>query len=109
MKALRLPTRVSTVAYWFASAAHAIPPLVRVSPWRSWKLGDSLPGPGLLLLPAALLRLLSREREWGSLRSPDVPSRAVAVFQDPGRIDVSSPLTATSMLPPFVRQRRLRR
>jgi len=31
------------------------------------------------------------------------------VFQDPGRIDVSSPLTATSMLPPFVRQRRLRR
>jgi hypothetical protein len=39
MKALRLPTRVSTVAYWFASAAHAIPPLVRVSPWRSWKLG----------------------------------------------------------------------
>jgi len=64
MKVLRLPTRVSTVAYWFASAAHAIPPLVRVSPWRSWKLGDSLPGPGLLLLPAALLRLLSREREW---------------------------------------------
>src|SRR6266436_7369836 len=45
----------------------------------------------------------------GSLRSPDVPSRAFAVFQDPGRIDVSSPLTATSMLPPFIGQRRLRR
>jgi hypothetical protein len=26
------------------------------------------------------------------------------VFQDPGRINVSSPMTATSMLPPFVAQ-----
>ena len=45
----------------------------------------------------------------GSLRSPGDPSRASAAFQDPGRTDVSLPLTATSMLPPLSGRRRLRR
>src|SRR6266545_530659 len=45
MKALRLPIRVSMVAYWFASTAHGYL-RVRVSPQRSRKLGGLLPGQG---------------------------------------------------------------
>jgi len=37
----------------------------------------------------------------GSLRSSGNPSRAFAPFQDPGRTDVSSPWTATPVLPPL--------
>jgi len=44
----------------------------------------------------------------GSLRSSGDPSRVFAAFQDPGRIDVPSPLSATSMLPPLCGRRRLR-
>ena len=44
----------------------------------------------------------------GPLRSSGDPSRASAAFQDPGRIDVPSPLAVTSMLPPLSGRRRLR-
>jgi len=61
MKALRLPTRVSTVTYWFAPAAHAIL-LVRVPPWRSWRSGGLLQAGAFVAgCPAPVL---ARGREW---------------------------------------------
>ena len=65
--------------------------------------------PGLCLLPAALLRFPSRGREWdlsGLQAIHPVPS---AAFQDPGRTDVSSPVTAMSVLPPYSGLRRPQR
>jgi hypothetical protein len=62
MKALRLPTRVSTVAYWFASAARAIL-LVRVR--LALPEGRrSLPGLGLGCAGRPFSGLLTRGREW---------------------------------------------
>ena len=48
MKALRLPSRVSTVAYLVRFHRPRFTPSVRVSPRRSRKIGVS-PGPGLLV------------------------------------------------------------
>src|SRR2546428_2157791 len=64
MKALRLPTRVSTAAYLvrFRSPRDSSSrSYLALALQEAWSL---LPGGGLLLLPAALLRLLSRGREW---------------------------------------------
>src|SRR6202047_3615589 len=62
MKALRLPTRLSPVAYWFAPAAHTIL-RCSCSLARSRKDGGSLPGQGLFCrLP--LVRLPACGREW---------------------------------------------
>src|SRR5215204_3750488 len=89
MKALRLPTRVSAVAYWFAPAAHAI--LLCSCPLqRSRKFGGLFPARALVP-PVALLRLARAWTRMGSLRSSGDPSRAFAPFQDPGRTDVTSP------------------
>src|SRR6266849_7724689 len=44
----------------------------------------------------------------GSLRSSGDPSCAFAPLQDPGRTNVPSPLSGTSMLPPLDGRRRLR-
>src|SRR6266849_10668176 len=44
----------------------------------------------------------------GSLRSSGDPSCAFAPLQDPGRTNVPSPLSGTSMLPPLAGRRRLR-
>ena len=44
----------------------------------------------------------------GLLRFPAGPSHTYAVLQDPGRIEMSSPLAATPILPPHPTQRRLR-
>ena len=63
MKALRLPIRVSTVTYWFAPAAHALL-LSFVSRLGAPASAEVACRPGPLLLPATLLRLLSRGREW---------------------------------------------
>ena len=107
MKALRLPTRVSTVTYWFAPAAHAI--LLASCPAVALlKERRSPPGRGFVVAgcPAPASHTWTR---MGSLRSSGDPSRAFAPLQDPGRTDVASPLTTTSMLPPLGRRRRLRR
>src|SRR5215211_2216332 len=99
MKALRLPTRVSAVAYWFASTAHAI--LLRsCSPARSGTSG----GPFLaraFVPPVALLRLARAWTRGGSLRSSGDPSRAFAPFQDPGRADVPSPSRSRPCCPRY--------
>src|SRR5215207_4224300 len=89
MKALRLPTRVSMVAYWSAPAAHAIPPSF-VSAVALPEVRRSLPARALVP-PVALLRLARAWTRVGSLRSSGDPSRAFAPFQDPGRTDVTSP------------------
>src|SRR5258708_1159764 len=44
----------------------------------------------------------------GSLRSPGHPSCPSAPFQDPGRTNLSSPLSDPSVLPPLGGRRRLR-
>ena len=106
MKALRLPICVSMVTYWFASTAHAILLLcVRRSAPEELKV-PSRPGPWV---PAARISGCFVWTPMGSLRSSGDPSRAFAPLQDPGRTDVASPLTTTSMLPPLGRRRRLRR
>ena len=67
----------STVAYFFASAAHAFPPL---------------------FVFAQALRDGRRSR----------PGQGLCSAGDPGRTDVPSPLSVTSMLPPLSARRRLR-
>jgi hypothetical protein len=67
----------------------------------------SLPGRGAWSAGAHLPAWLTWTRI-GSLRSSGDPSRASAPFHDPGRTDVPSPLTVTSMLPPLCGRRRLR-
>jgi hypothetical protein len=101
MKALRLPIRVSTVTYWFASAAHAI--LLRSCPAVAL-LGErrSPPGRGLVAAgcPAPASRAWTRV---GSLRSSGDPSCASAPFQDPGRTDVPSPFDGHAGAAPAMR------
>src|SRR5712691_958881 len=63
MKALRLPTRVSMVAYWFASTAHGYL-LVRVSPWRSWNVGGPFQARASCSAGGPFSSLLIRGREW---------------------------------------------
>jgi hypothetical protein len=90
----------------FASTAHAILLLcVRRSAPGGSKV-PSRPGPWV---PAARSSGCCVWTLMGSLRSSGDPSRAFAPLQDPGRTDVASPLTTTSMLPPLGRRRRLRR
>jgi len=105
MKALRLPIRVPAVTYLFRSRRPRNPSFVRVPPQRSWKIGG--------LFQAGASRLpCSGSLAWtrvGSLRSSGDPSRAFAAFQDPGRVKVSSPVAATSMLPPLPIRRRPQR
>jgi hypothetical protein len=106
MKALRLPTRASAVAYLFRSRRPRLPPC-SCSPQRSRKIGQlfrtrTLGQPGIQS-PAR-----STWTRMGPLRSSGDPSRAFAPFQDPGRTDVASPWTATPVLPPLPRPRRLR-
>ena len=105
-KALRLPIRLSAVTHWFASAAHPILPL-RVRHSAPGRLEDpSRPGLWVGRPPAFPASLVWTRM--GSLRSSGDPSRAFAPFHDPGRTDVPSPLTVTSMLPPLPIRQRLR-
>ena len=107
MKALRLPIRVSTVAYLFRFRSPRAPP--------SFVLASALPdgsevpsGPGAFAdAGRPILRLARAWTRMGSLRSSGDPSRAFAAFQDPGRTNVLSPLSITSVLPPLTGQRRL--
>lgn len=65
--------------------------------------------PGTVVQPASRFR---RARAWaraGSLRFPGDPSCISALFQDPGRTDTASPLSALPVLPPVPTLRRLRR
>jgi hypothetical protein len=84
-KALRLPIRASASLIWFASAAHAIPP-VSCPPQRSRKVGGPFQARALSM-PAARLSGFFVWTRVGSLRSPGVPSRASAPLLDPGRND----------------------
>ena len=68
----------------------------------------SLAGQGLVVAgcPAPASYAWTR---MGSLRSSGDPSDAFAAFHDPGRAEMSSPLTGTSVLPPLPTWRRLQR
>jgi hypothetical protein len=91
----------------FAPAAHGS--LLRsCSPQRSRKRGEFFRARALDQTAAPIGRPAHTWTRMGSLRSSGDPSRAFAPFQDPGRTDVSSPLTATPVLPPLCGQRRLR-
>jgi hypothetical protein len=100
MKALRLPTCVSMVAYWFASTAHAFPPVFVFrccAPGRS----EVPSGPGPWFRRPPTFRLVHPWTQMGSLRSSGDPSRASAPFQDPGRTDVSSPFRSRRCCPRY--------
>src|SRR6266568_3038819 len=107
MKALRLPIRVSAVAYLFRSRRPRLPPsfVFAAALPEAWRV---LPGQGSWSSGAPNNPARLTWTRMGSLRSSGDPSRAFAPFQDPGRTDVSLPLTATPVLPPLSGRRRLR-
>jgi hypothetical protein len=74
---------------------------------RSWKVGGLFQA-GALGQPVPYLPAWLTWTRMGSLRSSGDPSRASAPFHDPGRADVPSPFTVTSMLLPLCGRRRLR-
>jgi hypothetical protein len=106
MKALRLPTAYLRVLICFARSP-CVPPHSCLATALQEDRG-SLPGQGLYLC---------RPPCSGSIRTDAIGISQVfrrsflcsAAFHDPGRIGVSSPLTATSMLPPLSKRRALRR
>jgi hypothetical protein len=109
MKALRLPIRVSTVAYWFASAAHVI---LRLSCSLAALPGvaEASPGPGPLFRRRPQAPAQFTWTRMGSLRSSDDPSCAFAPLHDPGRTDMPSPTSSVMLvLPPLDGRRRLQR
>src|SRR5258708_7822627 len=65
---------------------------------------ETLPGRGLLLCRLPLIRLARAWTPMGSLRSSGDPSRAFAPLHDPGRTDMTSPISSLiSVLPPLDR------
>ena len=90
MKALRPPTRVSTVAYLFRFRSPRVPPCscIAVALLQGRR---SLPSQGLCSAGGPCSRLAHTWTRMGSLRSSGDPSCAFAPFQDPGRTDVPSP------------------
>jgi hypothetical protein len=109
MKALRLPIRVSTVTYWFASAAHVI---LRLSCSLAALPGvaEASPGPGPLFRRRPQAPARFTWTRMGSLRSSGDPSCAFAPLHDPGRTNTPSPTSSVvSVLPPLDGRRRLRR
>jgi hypothetical protein len=109
MKALRLPTRVSMVAYLFRFHYPRLPPRFRARRSAPVNVGGSVPGQGSCSTGSPSPRLFVTWTRMGPLRSSGDPSRAFAPFQDPGRAEVSSPLAGTSVLPPPSIERRPRR
>jgi hypothetical protein len=108
MKALRLPIRVSAVAYWFAPAVHAILlsfVLAQCAPGRA----EGSSGPGPLLVPASPSSGSSRVDANGI--SQVFRRSFLCLCSVPGprssRRDLA--MTATSMLPPRSGRRRPRR
>jgi hypothetical protein len=71
---------------------------------------ETLPGRGLFVVPAALIRLARAWTRMGSLRSSGDPSCAFAPLHDPGRTNTPSPISSVvSVLPPLHGRRRLQR
>ena len=105
MKTLRLPARAHLVPYGFGSRLHvfllsfvlaeALPLSVEVAQ-QAWAFGQpACPFP-------ACCHPWARA---GHHRFPGNPSYALALLQDPGRADKTSPLTASSILPPGTEHR----
>jgi len=105
MKALRLPTCASAVAYFVRFRRPRDPPAL-CSPQRSWRGGGPF-RPGHWV-PDARSSGCFAWTPIGSLRSPGDPSCAFAPLLDPGRTDVPLPWRSHRCCPRFVRQRRLR-
>jgi len=100
MKALRHPTRASTVAYWFAPAARVIllcSCLAKALPEGSKGSFQARS----LVSRRPKLRLVLTWTRMGPLRSSGDPSRAFALFQDPGRADVPSPWRSRRSCPRY--------
>ena len=106
MKALRLPTCASAVAYFVRFRRPRDPPVFvfAVALPKEWR---PPPGPGTCL-PAARSSGCFTWTPVGYLRSPGDPSCAFAPLLDPGRTDVPLPWRSHRCCPRFVRQRRLR-
>ncbi len=98
MKALRLPTRVSTVAYLFRFRCPRDPSSF-VSAIALPEGRRPLPGPGVCSAGYPSFRLALAWTRVGSLRSSGDPSRTSAPFQDPGRTDAPSPYRSRRCCP----------
>ena len=108
MKALRLPIRVSTVTHWFAPAAHAIL-LTFVFACALPVERRSLPGQGLLLVPASPISGSSRVDANGisQVFRRSIPCLCSVPGPRSNRCILALPVA--SMLPPLSGRRRLRR
>jgi len=106
MKALRLPTRVSSVTYFVRFRRPRDPP-VFVSAVALLEELEVPSWPGRWV-PVARSAGRFTWTQVGYLRSPGDPSCAFAPLLDPGRTDVPLPWRSHRYCPRFVRQRRLR-
>jgi hypothetical protein len=106
MKALRLPTCVSAVAYLVRFRRPRDPP-VFVFAVALLEGGGPIQARALCV-PAARSSGYLTWTQVGAPRSPGDPSYVFAPLLDPGRTDVPSPWRSHQCCPRFVRQRRLR-
>jgi hypothetical protein len=108
MEALRLPAGAYPVPYGFGSRPHvfllwfvlaeALPVSVEVAQ-QAWAF----------VQPACPFPACTPWARAGHHRFPGNPSHALALLQDPGRADKTSPLTVSSILPPGTENRRPQR
>ena len=103
----QLPTHASPVTYLFRFRGPRDPSLLRARCCQRSRADGGSDRARTIVQPAVLFAgSLSRGREWDLFRFSGDPSCAFAPVQDPGRTDVPSPMTVSSMLPlPLPRQR----
>ena len=108
MKTLRLPARAPG-SLWIRFQAPRVPPFVRARRSAPTERGGRSAGLGVWSAGVPLSGVLHPWARAGHHRFPGNPSYALALLQDPGRADKTSPLTASSILPPGTEHRRPQR
>jgi hypothetical protein len=94
---------------WIRSQAPRVPPFVRARRSAPSERGGRSAGLGVWSAGVPLSGVLHPWARAGHHRFPGDPSSALALLQDPGRADKTSPLTASSILPPGTEHRRPQR
>ena len=94
---------------WIRFQAPRVPPFVRARRSAPTERGGRSAGLGVWSAGVPLSGVLHPWARAGHHRFPGNPSYALALLQDPGRADKTSPLTASSILPPGTEHRRPQR